>query len=263
MSYKNLLFSCEGTIAKIVLNRPEAMNALNGDLVQELTDLLDRVSQDETIRAVILTGSGRAFCSGGDVKQMASLLGSAVAKDIAVSIDVFHKLVLKMRGMPKPIIAAINGTAAGAGFNLALACDVRIAAESARFSQAFIRIGLVPDFGGTFFLPRIVGWAKAMELMMTAELIDAEQAKQLGILNLVVKDAELPDSAGFFASQAAELPTAVVGRLKRLLDSSYGASLQEQLDLEAQLQVESATGADFAEGVKAFVEKRAPKFTGK
>lgn len=263
MSYKNLIFSSTGTIAKIVLNRPEAMNALNGDLVQELTELFDQVSQDETIRAVILTGAGRAFCSGGDVKQMASLLGSAVATDIATSIEVFHKLVLKMREMPKPIIAAVNGTAAGAGFNLALACDVRIAAESARFSQAFIRIGLVPDFGGTFFLPRIVGWAKAMELMMTAELIDAEQAKQLGILNLVVKDAELADSAGFFASQAAELPTAVVGRLKRLLDSSYSASLQEQLDLEARLQVESATGTDFAEGVKAFVEKRAPKFTGK
>lgn len=168
-----------------------------------------------------------------------------------------------MRRLPKPIIAAVNGVAAGAGFNLALACDVRIAAKTAKFSQAFIRIGLIPDFGGTFFLPRIVGWAKAMELMMTGELLDAEQAKNLGLVNLIVDNEELLTTAGFFAKQASELPTSAIGRLKQLLDSSYHASLSEQLEMEAQLQMECSATADFAEGVKAFVEKRPAKFQGR
>src|SRR5262249_4386806 len=150
----------------------------------------------------------------------------------------------------------------GAGFNLALACDVRVAAQSARFSQAFIRIGLIPDLGGTFLLPRYVGLGKAMELMLTGELIDAEQAKQLGIVNLVVKDSELEDSAGFFANQAAELPTKAIGGLKKLLNASFSSTLEEQLALEAETQITMAATDDFAEGVRAFNEKRMPKFKG-
>ncbi|MBI4851511.1 MAG: enoyl-CoA hydratase/isomerase family protein [Acidobacteria bacterium] len=263
MSYKTLLFEVNENIAKIVLNRPEAMNALSTDLAMELIEVFQDLATKDNIRAVILTGTGKAFSAGGDVKQMATVLGDDAPAKFRLALDIYHKLILLMRQLSKPIIAAINGVAAGAGFNLALACDVRIAAESAKFSQAFIRIGLIPDFGGTFFLPRIVGSAKAMELMMTGELIDAEKANQLGIVNLVVKNNELDETANFFAQQASSLPTAAIGRLKKLLDSSSTSSLTEQLELEAQMQMEASATEDFREGVKAFVEKRQPKFTGK
>lgn len=263
MSYKTLLFEVNENIAKIVLNRPEAMNALSTDLAMELIEVFQDLATKDNIRAVILTATGKAFSAGGDVKQMATVLGDDAPAKFRLALDIYHKLILLMRQLSKPIIAAINGVAAGAGFNLALACDVRIAAESAKFSQAFIRIGLIPDFGGTFFLPRIVGSAKAMELMMTGELIDAEKANQLGIVNLVVKNNELDETANFFAQQASSLPTSAIGRLKKLLDSSFTSSLTEQLELEAQMQMEASATEDFREGVKAFVEKRQPKFTGK
>lgn len=263
MSYQTLLFEVNENIAKVTLNRPDAMNALSTDLATELIQVFESLSSNSEIRAVVLTATGRAFSAGGDVKQMATVVGEDAPSKFRLALDVYHKLILLMRELPKPIIAAVNGVAAGAGFNLALACDVRIAAEAAKFSQAFIRIGLVPDFGGTFFLPRIVGWAKAMELMMTGELIDAEQAKQLGLVNLVVKNDELDTTAGFFAKQAAELPTSAIGRLKKLLDASYSSSLSEQLELEAQMQMECSATEDFVEGVKAFVGKRQAKFKGK
>jgi len=263
MSYKTLLIEEEDNIFKITMNRPEAMNALSTDLAMELIQVFEDLTNKENIRAVILTGSGRAFSAGGDVKQMLTVVGTDAPSQFRLALDIYHKLILLMRQLPKPVIAAVNGVAAGAGFNLALACDVRIAAKAAKFSQAFIRIGLIPDFGGTFFLPRIVGWAKAMELMMTGELLDAEQAKNLGLVNLIVDNGELLTTAGFFAKQASELPTSAIGRLKRLLDSSYHASLSEQLELEAQLQMECSATADFAEGVKAFVEKRHAKFQGR
>lgn len=263
MSYKTLLVEIDENVAKIVLNRPEAMNALSTDLAAELVEVFQDLSTNDNVRAVILTANGKAFSAGGDVKQMSTILGDDAPGKVRLALDIYHKLILLIRELPKPIIAAINGVAAGAGFNLALACDVRIAAEKAKFSQAFIRIGLIPDFGGTFFLPRIVGSSKAMELMMTGELIDAEKAQQLGIVNLVVKADELDTTASFFAKQAADLPTKAIGRLKKLLDSSFSSSLSEQLELEAEMQMECAATADFTEGVKSFVEKRQPKFQGK
>jgi 2-(1,2-epoxy-1,2-dihydrophenyl)acetyl-CoA isomerase len=263
MSYKTLLFQVEENVAKIVLNRPEAMNALSTDLALELIEVFQDLSSKEDVRAVVITGSGKAFSAGGDVKQMSTVLGDDAPAKFRLALDVYHKLIILMRELPKPIIAAINGVAAGAGFNLALACDVRIASEKAKFSQAFIRIGLIPDFGGTFFLPRIVGTAKAMELMMTGELIDAEKAQQLGLVNLTVKLEELEQTAEFFAKQAADLPTSAIGRLKKLINSSLNSSLSEQLEAEAQMQMECSATEDFKEGVRSFVEKRKPNFTGK
>ena len=262
MNYKTLTFGIDNIIAKVTLNRPEVLNALNVEMAEELIRVFQELRTHDDIRAVVLTGAGRAFCAGGDVKQMLSVIDKDPASFFPGPLKTYNQLIMAIRDLPKPVIAAVNGMATGAGFNLALACDVRIASDNARFSQAFIRIGLIPDCGGTFFLPRIVGWAKAMELMLTAELIDSEQAKQLGIVNLVVKESELESSVGFFAQQVAELPTSAVGRLKRLLNASFSTSLEEQLALEADMQVECARTKDFTEGVKAFTEKRVPKFKG-
>jgi 2-(1,2-epoxy-1,2-dihydrophenyl)acetyl-CoA isomerase len=263
MNYKTLNFSAEGAFAKVALNRPEALNAISVEMAEELTKVFEELKFQDQIRAVILTGAGRAFCSGGDVKQMLTVVDKDPASYFGAPLEIYHRLILSIRELPKPVIAAINGLATGAGFNLALACDVRIASDNAKMSQAFIRIGLVPDFGGTFFLPRIVGLTKAMELMMTGELIDAEQAKQLNIVNLVVKESELEASANFFAAEAAQLPTSAIGRLKRLMNASFSSSLEEQLKLEAEMQIESAGTEDFAEGVRAFSQKRMPKFKGR
>ena len=163
MEYKTLIVNIDGSIAKITLNRPEALNAINVEMGDELIKVFEELKTRDEVRAVILTGAGRAFCSGGDVKQMLSVVDNDPASFFAAPLEAYHRLVKSIRELPKPVIAAINGLATGAGFNLTLACDVRIAAESSKMSQAFIRIGLVPDFGGTFFLPRIVGWTKAME----------------------------------------------------------------------------------------------------
>ncbi|MEW6730818.1 MAG: enoyl-CoA hydratase-related protein [Acidobacteriota bacterium] len=263
MTYQTILLSYEKSVAKITLNRPQVLNALDAQMADDLNAVFDELAKRDDIRAVIVTGAERAFCVGGDVKQMSQFAESEPTKRIVAPLEACHNFILKMRNLAKPIIAAINGVAAGAGFNIALACDARIAAESAKFSQAFVRVGLVPDCGGTFFLPRIVGAAKAMEMMLTGELIDAEQAKQLGIVNVVVQDSELASSVQFFAEQAAELPTAAIGRLKRLLNASSSSSLTEQLALEAEMQIESVGTEDFVEGVRAFAEKRTPKFQGR
>lgn len=264
MSYEFIQLEVRDHIAVITLNRPEVLNAMSVDLTSELCQVFGSLSDDESVRAVVITGAGRAFCAGGDVKQMASVLGSDRPADyFRDPLIVYNRLITSMRELPKPIIAAVNGMAAGAGFNLALACDVRIATEDAAFSQAFIRIGLIPDCGGTFFLPRIIGAAKALEFMLTAEPIDAQRARDLGIVNMVVKPQELLETAQFFAVQAANLPTSTIGRLKRLINASFSNTLQEQLQLEADMQVECAGSEDFAEGVRAFMEKRQPKFTGR
>jgi 2-(1,2-epoxy-1,2-dihydrophenyl)acetyl-CoA isomerase len=262
MSYQYITVTTAGAIAKVTMNRPEVLNAVSMHMAQELLDALEKLHQEKEIRAVILSGNGRAFSAGGDVKQMRSIIDDNPAQYFSAPLEVYNQLIMAMRRLPKPLIAAVNGMAAGAGFSLALACDVRIAAENAKFTQAFVRIGLVPDCGATFFLPRIVGWAKAMELMMTGELIDAAKAQQLGIVNLVVKEDELASTADFFANQATNLPTMAVARLKELMDTSYTSTLAAQLEREARLQIECAATADFAEGVKAFTEKRAAQFKG-
>lgn len=263
MSYEFVQLELQGSTALITLNRPDVLNAMSVELTTELCQIFNGLCGNDEVRVVVLTGAGRAFCAGGDVKQMATILDSGNPADhFRDPLVIYNRLITTMRELPKPIIAAVNGMAAGAGFNLALACDVRIASESAVFSQAFIRIGLIPDCGGTFFLPRIVGAARALEFMLTAEPIDAERAKELGIVNMVVKEQELLETAQFFATQAANMPTATIGRLKKLINASLSNTLEEQLNLEAQMQLECAKSKDFVEGVRAFVEKRQPKFTG-
>ncbi|MCS6885753.1 MAG: enoyl-CoA hydratase-related protein [Acidobacteriota bacterium] len=258
-----VLFEVTEGIATVTLNRPESLNAMSVELTAALSEVFTKLTGMSEVRSVILTGTGRAFSSGGDIKQMAALTTVAdLPSRIYEALLAYNQLICAIRDLPKPVVAAVNGVAIGAGFNLALACDVRIAVESATFSQAFVRLGLIPDCGGTFFLPRIVGLAKAFELMLTGETLTAMQAKELGVVNLVVSEAQLMLAAREFAMRMAMLPTATIGRLKKLLDASFSHSLQQQLSLEAQFQAECASSQDFSEGVRAFLEKRPPKFVG-
>jgi 2-(1,2-epoxy-1,2-dihydrophenyl)acetyl-CoA isomerase len=259
----SVLVSVEAGVATITLNRPEKLNALNPDMHERLRSALERAAGEESIRAVLLTGSGRGFCTGQDLSER-DVSPGAPPIDLSVSLGSYYNpLVRRMRALPKPIVCAVNGVAAGAGANLALACDIVIAARSASFVQAFSRLGLVPDAGGTYFLPRLVGTARAMGLALLAEKLTAEQAAQWGLIWKVADDATLAAEAQTLAAQLAAGPTKGYGNLKRALYASSGNSLDAQLDLERDLQRELGLSQDYREGVTAFKEKRPPRFKGK
>ena len=259
----SLLVSLEAGVLTLTLNRPEKLNAFNPDLHQALRQGIERAADEAEVRAVILTGSGRGFCAGQDLSERDVSAGAAPI-DLSVSLGShYNPLVRRLRALPKPIVCAVNGVAAGAGANIALACDLVIAARSARFVQSFSRIGLVPDSGGSYFLPRLVGTARAMGLALLGDSLSAEQAQQWGLIWKVVDDGRLGEEANALARQLAKGPTKGYGLLKKALYASSGNSLDAQLDLERDLQREAGLSDDYREGVTAFKEKREPRFSGK
>jgi 2-(1,2-epoxy-1,2-dihydrophenyl)acetyl-CoA isomerase len=263
MTLETVEYSFENSVGTVRLNRPEALNALSMQLCIDMRDAFNQAISNGA-RAVILTGSGRAFCSGGDLREMQAMWQKEgrIEAFLEAPLKALHDVILLIRETPIPFIAAVNGVCAGAGTNFALACDLIIAAEDASFNEAFVRIGLSPDCGGTFFLPRAVGGKIAAELFMTGGTLDANRALQIGMINRVVPSESLMDEAGKLAAKLAAGPTASIGRIKKMLNVSFANDLNEQLELEHRCQIESGKSSDFKEGVAAFFEKRAPNFTG-
>jgi len=260
MNYQTIELRFENSLATLTLNRPEALNALDLQMGHELIHAFARISEKDA-HCVLLTGRGRAFSAGGDIKAMAT--GNRADEFFGEALETLHRAIAVLSAYPRVIVAASNGFANGAGMNLALACDIRIAGESARFNQAFVRIGAVPDCGGTYYLPRIVGWAKSAELMLLGDMIDAQQAEKLGIVSRVVRDEELAKVSTELAQRIAAGPTVAHERIKQLLRASATSTLPDQLALEARMQREIGHSADFVEGITAFLEKRQPMYQGR
>jgi 2-(1,2-epoxy-1,2-dihydrophenyl)acetyl-CoA isomerase len=262
MGYQTILFEMTEGIARLTLSRPQRLNSLNAAMHAELRDALAAVQQGPA-RVLVITGAGRAFCAGQDLGERTVAPGGAPA-DLGESIERAYKpLVLALRRLPLPVIAAVNGVAAGAGANLALACDLVVAARSASFVQAFSRIGLAPDCGGTWFLPRLVGQARAMGLAMLGEKLAAGQAAEWGLIWRCIDDEDFAGEVDAIARRLASAPTGALARTKRAMQEGWGRTLEQQLDVERDHQRELGFGADYAEGVAAFVEKREPRFTGR
>ncbi|UPG73639.1 2-(1,2-epoxy-1,2-dihydrophenyl)acetyl-CoA isomerase PaaG [Roseomonas gilardii subsp. gilardii] len=246
---------------KIILHRPDKLNAFNEELHAALAASLEEAAADPDCRAVLLTGAGRGFCAGQDLGDRR---GGDGPPDLGDTLErLYNPLVRRLRDMPKPVVCAVNGVAAGAGANLALACDIVLAAHSAKFIQAFARIGLIPDSGGTHTLPRLVGEARARALMLLAEPVEARQAEAWGMIWRALPDEALMPEAEALAARLATQPTQGLALVKRALNASATNTLDDQLDLERDLQRQAGRTPDYAEGVRAFLEKRPPRFTGR
>lgn len=267
MSYQTILFEVSDGIARLTLNRPDRLNSFNVEMHGEVRDALGSLSTDRAARVLVLSGAGRGFCAGQDLGDRAVAPGGPgvdQSVDLGESIDRYYKpLVLALRNLPLPVIAAVNGVAAGAGANIALACDLVIATRSANFIQSFSKLGLVPDSGGTWLLPRLLGNARAMGLALLADKLSAEQAAQWGLIWRCVDDAEFKTTVDTLAQQLALAPTRGLARTKQAIYESWGRSLEQQLDQERDFQRELGRSQDYSEGVAAFTEKRNPKFTGR
>ena len=262
MSYETILFEVDSGIARLTLNRPDKLNSFNVQMHAEVREALLGLPASGA-RVLVLTGAGRGFCAGQDLSDRAVAPG-AQGVDLGESIENrYNPLVLSLRDLPMPVIAAVNGVAAGAGANIALACDIVIAARSANFVQAFSKLGLIPDSGGTWFLPRLVGDARAMGLTLLGNKLPAEQAAAWGLIWQCVDDAELARTVDALAKQFAVAPTRGLAATKAALRRSWQHSLEEQLDLERDVQRELGRSSDYTEGVAAFTEKRTPRFTGR
>jgi 2-(1,2-epoxy-1,2-dihydrophenyl)acetyl-CoA isomerase len=258
-----VLVSLDAGVLTITLNRPDKLNSFIPEMHKLLREAIDRARDEAEVRAVVLTGAGRAFCAGQDLSQRNVSPGAAPI-DLAVSLGSnYNPLVRHLRELPKPVLCALNGTAAGAGANIALACDVVFAARSASLIQSFSKIGLVPDSGGTYFLPRLAGMARAMGLALFAEKLSAEDAERMGLVWKVLDDEQLMPEVTRVARELAAGPTKGYGLIKKALYASAGNSLDAQLDLERDLQREAGFSEDYREGVAAFLQKRKPAFKGK
>lgn len=261
--YETILLDHDNGVSTITLNRPDSLNAFNETIKAELLDALKKVERDASVRCLILTGAGRAFGSGQDLADLKHRYASDEPPDLGDMLrQAYIPLIKKMCGMEKPIIAAVNGVAAGAGCSFALACDVRIASEKASFMQAFIQVGLIPDCGATFFLPRLIGVGRAMEMCCTGEKMSAEEALRIGLVNKVVPAEQLMDVTMELARKFASMPTKALGLNKRLFNQAFQNDLEAQLEAEAYAQTTAARTADHLEGVRAFSEKRKPVFKG-
>jgi len=262
MAEERVVFTQDGAVATLALNRPEKLNAIDDGMREGLTSALASVQRDASIRAVVITGAGRGFCAGGDIQKMLELKKGHQSVTFRGYLESGHDLVRKIRQLPKPVLASVNGPAAGAGMNLALACDLRIASDQATFSQAFVRIGLHPDWGGTFFLPRLVGIGRAMEMFALAEPISAAEATRLGLVNSVVPHDHLAAKTRILALRLAEAPPLPLALLKQALYERLETQLDLMMDFEVDAQMKCFESADFAEGLQAFLEKRKPNFKG-
>ncbi len=263
MSEPSIRLEITDGYAVVTLNRPDRLNSFNPEMHQRLRDALGEIAQREDVRAVLLTGAGRAFCSGQDLSER-RFAPDAPPPDLGASLDAhFNPLVRRLRALPKPVICAVNGVAAGAGANVALACDIVLAGRSASFIQAFCKLGLVPDSGGTYTLPRLVGSARAMGLALLGDRVSAEEAERIGLIWRCVDDAALANDSHALARQLATQPTRGLAAIKHALQASALHSLDEQLDLERDLQRVLGRTEDYREGVTAFLEKRPPRFAGK
>lgn len=256
----SILLKIENKVAFITLNRPDVFNSFNREMAILLQKTLDDCANNATVRAIVITGSGKAFCAGQDLKEVTSPDLNPGFKKILE--EHYNPIITRIRNIEKPIIAAVNGVAAGAGANIALACDIVVAAESATFIQAFSKIGLIPDSAGTFFLPRLIGFQKASALMMLGNKVTAAEAVQMGMIYKIYSMGIFEDEINSLAITLANMPTKALGLTKRLLNQSLANNLEQQLALESDLQIEASSSNDYQEGVTAFVEKRKPEFKG-
>ncbi|MFX0134011.1 MAG: enoyl-CoA hydratase/isomerase family protein [Candidatus Hodarchaeota archaeon] len=264
MDYKNIILEEKPPIAIIRINRPKVLNALNNDTGNELHNAFENCLKNDKIRAIVLTGQGRAFSAGGDVKGFKKAIDEGTQPNfIAELLEILHKLSYLIRTMEKPVIAAINGFAMGAALNLALACDILIAADTAKLSEAFANVGLAVDNGGTYLLPRLIGRAKALELIFTGKTIDAKEAERLGLINFIVPEAEFDKKVEEFALKLANGPPKAIATSKKLLEEGYLNNFETQLAKERENQIEISKTEDFKEGVYSFFEKRQPNYKGK
>ncbi len=255
-----VLVETDGPIGRLVLNRPDKLNSFSGTMRDHIAEGLETLGADELVRVVIVTGRGRAFCAGADVKYMAELLENGDFDEANALVEAGRRTIHAIVEMPKPVIAALNGPAAGGGANLALACDLRIASERASIGQTFNRIGLHPDWGGTWIVPRLVGQAKAAELFFLAEMIEAHEAERIGLVNRVVPHDDLEEVANDWARRLAEKPALSLTLAKQALRMTWGATLDQMLDYESEAQDRCFRSVDAREGTRAFVEKRSPRF---
>jgi 2-(1,2-epoxy-1,2-dihydrophenyl)acetyl-CoA isomerase len=260
--FQYLLTQQDEGVLTITMNRPEVLNAFNDPMLAELTEAMETAAQDVQVRCVVLTGAGRAFGAGQDLNAFSTVRSDNEPVRVSAHLARYHRLIKTMRSMPKPIIGAIRGVAAGISCNIALACDIRIAADNARFLEAFARIGLVPDGGGGYLLPRLIGLGRALDMALLADEVSGPEAERIGLVTKCVPTDEFDNTVAAFAHRLANGPTRAYGLIKELLYTSMNLSYEESLKLEGQLQDQAIATADHREGVAAFLEKRQAKYTG-